>query len=129
MRRVVVLSTALLALTALSVPQQSTSAEKSTKPGPADPPLRGKYITITWKIGAQAGATTLKNVTLKQLGGRNFLTGEYATEVNEAFAPWKGVRSWIPVDDIVNITEFQDAEQVRKLAPHAPPKPVPATPN
>jgi hypothetical protein len=89
MRRLAILSAALLALTALLAPQRSTSSEK---PKAAEESPRGKYVGITFKVPGQAANALLKKVMVKQLGGRTFLVGEYASEVHEAYELWKGVR-------------------------------------
>jgi len=132
MRRIAMLSIALLVLTTLLVPQRSESAdkpEKGAKPMPADGHFRGKYVAITSKVAGQIANTMLKQVTVKQLGGRTFLVGEYAAEVSEAFEPWKGVRNWVPVDEVVLIYELDDVEQARKFIPPGRPKEVPAKSN
>jgi hypothetical protein len=113
MRRTVLLAV----LTALLGPQRSTSA---AQPEPADQPFHGKYLIICVKAGDKFGCSTLKNVKVKQLGARTFLVGEYASEIHDTYKPWKGIRCWVPVDEISNIHEFDDAEQARKMAPPGP---------
>jgi hypothetical protein len=122
MRRIAVLSIALLVLTTLLVPQRSKSADKPDKPMPADQHFRGKYIAITNKMAGKLGGALLKNVTVKQLGSRTFLVGEYAAEIGEAYEAWKGVRTWVPVEEIITLLEFDDIEQARKLNPGGRPQ-------
>jgi hypothetical protein len=83
------------------------------KPGGSAPatPFKGKVLFISCK-GDSSGGGTLRNVSIKNFAGTEFMVGE---EVSPSF--WlAGHTVWISIADISHITEFKDLDEYAKAA-------------
>jgi hypothetical protein len=81
------------------------------KVGPRDEPdFAGKILMVSVKEPAQGGV--LQKVKVQRLGGRAFLVGQTIKRTENDSQPESVV--WFPVDDIVLIREFKNAEDVHK---------------
>ena len=100
---------------ALVVPPQRPAVGQSPTESPVAREFDGKVLLITARIDGKSEVTTLKKVSTRRLGGREFLIGEYVlvrTPVDEP-SPWRGVREWVPMDMVERIQVFNDLDQVR----------------
>ncbi len=76
---------------------------------PKDAYFTGRYIAINYHDNGNS--TVLENTELKIIGGRTFIVGKIAPVNND----WKVVAGnpmWVPVDAILQISEFKNLEDV-----------------
>jgi hypothetical protein len=100
-----------IALVALVIGAAGLSGGGTPQPAPADEPdFKGKVVAVTAKEPVKG--TYLENVRVRRLGGRAFLVGSYAKQADAEKVP--EMTYWIPVEDILAITEFNSLEDARK---------------
>jgi hypothetical protein len=71
----------------------------------------GKVLLVTSRFDGKSEITTLKKVSTRRLGGREFLVGEYALPEKPAYASWRGVSECIPMDRVERIQVFENLAQ------------------
>lgn len=71
----------------------------------------GKFAAVTFKSGDRAHTNLLAGVTVRRLGGREFLVGKMAVGGEDEVADWQGVESWVPIDGVALINLFGSREQ------------------
>jgi hypothetical protein len=90
----------------------------------------GKVLLITTRTDGRSETTTLKKVSTRRLGGREFLVGEYALPEKPAdrYANWRGVNEWVPIEVVERIQVFNDLDQLYEVyhATHPPEAIAPA---
>ena len=114
MRIAVGIGSAIVLLLVVAFPLSSSPAQSPGRPTAVDPDFVGKLVLVQHSMGDSMGTVVLKNVGLKALGERTFLTGEivaYDTELEET---WKGVESMVPVAKVESLLVFDNLEQARK---------------
>jgi hypothetical protein len=77
----------------------------------AQDPFAGKVVLVS----TANSQNLLKNVQVRKLGERSFLVGVTVREDSLTREQFPGRPLWLPVSDVVEIVEFDDLGQIRKL--------------
>lgn len=100
--------------------QPGAAAPKPTRPAASVAGLQGRALAITIKSDPTYGIY-LEDARIVELGGRPFLVG---LGVDSGAGEWTaGRRSWVAVDDISEIVEFDSVEELRKTLEPADERP------
>jgi hypothetical protein len=89
--------------------------DKSAKPSVE---FTGKFVIVEFRSGSRTQLQLIKGPTIRRLGGRDFLVGEYPVDKDEE-ADWKGVVLWVPVEEIESLVVFKQYESARRAADNA----------
>ena len=69
-------------------------------------------MIISCKNASRGGV--LREVSIRQLGGKAFLVGNCLNDDNQGNQnPFGGVTTWLAMDDITQIMEFKTADDVK----------------
>ncbi|MEX2559586.1 MAG: hypothetical protein WD403_06705 [Pirellulales bacterium] len=72
----------------------------------------GKIIAIAQRSSYDDGAWVLRDVTVELIGDKQFLVG---TGAETGIEDWMdGLRIWVSIEDIADITEFESVEQYKE---------------
>jgi hypothetical protein len=109
----------LLALVLAPVAAVSDDArvESSKATAPQDTPFKGKILSIATRTPENSGGM-FTSVTVKRLGERVFLVGDAADPGVPGYR-FRGVRMWVPIEEVVQILEFTSIEQAKRVVPFA----------
>lgn len=99
----------------LIIAMTASVAGHSSQPGEGKEstpePLAGKIILIS----TAKSQNTLKNVQVRKLGERNFVVGVVVRDNPLTQEDYPGRTLWLPVSDVVEIVEFDDLAQLRRI--------------
>ena len=95
-----------LAVALAAVGVRASDADDGKEERHPSRPFKHPYIVAT--IGAQDATAALQDATVAKLGDRSFLVG---TSLGGNWYP-KGTTTWIPVDEIHQLAEFEELESV-----------------
>ena len=98
---------------AVVVPPQRPAIGHSPAESPVTREFDRKVVMVTARSAGRSEISVLKGVSVRRLGGREFLVGEYAISERRAVkdAPWRGVSEWVPMDVVERIQVFDTLDQ------------------
>jgi hypothetical protein len=96
---------------ALTVSVAGHSSQPPDVKEPATEPFAGKLILVT----TSNNQNTLKNVQIRKLGDRSFVVGATVRDSTLTREDYPGRTMWLPVSEVLEIVEFDDLAQLRRL--------------